>query len=70
MWPAPSSKFLKMARGPKTLATPAIDQCHINKLLDINISTIIESVVQSLAVISNKPSIFFAIEVYETVIAA
>ncbi len=22
MWPVPSSKFLKMARGPKSLATP------------------------------------------------
>ncbi len=24
MWPAPSSKFLKMARGPKSLATPGL----------------------------------------------
>ena len=22
VWPAPSSRFLKMARGPKSLATP------------------------------------------------
>ena len=25
VWPAPSSKFLKMARGPKSLATPALE---------------------------------------------
>ena len=27
-WPAPSSKFLKMARGPKSLATPAITELN------------------------------------------
>ena len=26
VWPAPSSKFLKMARGPKSLATPELDK--------------------------------------------
>ena len=25
VWPAPSSKFLKMGRGPKSFATPAIE---------------------------------------------
>ena len=25
VWPAPSSKFLKMARGPKSLATPDVN---------------------------------------------
>ncbi len=25
VWPAPSSKFMKMARGPISLATPALD---------------------------------------------
>ena len=28
VWPAPSSKFLKMARGPKSLATPEIGYCY------------------------------------------
>ena len=25
VWPAPSSKFLEMARGPKSLATPDVN---------------------------------------------
>ncbi len=29
VWPAPSSKFLKMARGPKSLATPALVQDNV-----------------------------------------
>ena len=34
VWPAPSSKFLKMARGPKSLAAPAI-QYNRPKAMDI-----------------------------------
>ena len=26
VWPVPSSKFLKMARGPKSLATPDLGE--------------------------------------------
>ena len=32
VWPTPSSKFLKMARGPKSLATPGLnDSVHLKK---------------------------------------
>ena len=34
VWPAPSSKFLKMARGPKSFAAPAI-QYNRPKVMDI-----------------------------------
>ena len=33
VWPVPSSKFLKMARGPKSLATPGLDQYTIFKCI-------------------------------------
>ena len=31
VWPAPSSKFLRMARGPKSLATPGLSNCSCHK---------------------------------------
>ena len=34
VWPAPSSKFRKMARGPKSLATPALTYCNFQILLE------------------------------------
>ncbi len=35
VWPTPSSKFVKMARGPKSLATPALHReslCNLTSL--------------------------------------
>ena len=33
VWPVASSKFLKMARGPKSLATPDLNKRFLHELL-------------------------------------